>query len=72
MSGPDESQILLFFTHSLTLLCLPLQFKEGKLLPMTVKEGDKVLLPDFGGNKITFESKEYFLYRDTDLLGVFQ
>jgi hypothetical protein len=45
--------------------------QDGKVIPTSVKEGDKVLLPDFGGNKLTFENKEYFLYRDSDVLGIF-
>jgi chaperonin GroES len=34
-----------------------------------VKAGDRVLLPEFGGTKVEHESKEYFLYRDSDILG---
>jgi chaperonin GroES len=38
---------------------------------MLVKEGDTVLLPEYGGHKITLgDEKEYFLYRDDDILGV--
>lgn len=40
-------------------------------MPIMVKVGDTVLLPDYGGNKIKlFDEKEYFLFRDTDILGV--
>lgn len=28
---------------------------EGKLVPVSVKEGDKVLLPDFGGTTVKLE-----------------
>lgn len=37
---------------------------------MSVKPGDMVLLPEYGGNKIKLDDKEYHLYRDSDLLGV--
>eukprot|EP00053_Salpingoeca_punica_P010909 m.97401 g.97401 ORF g.97401 m.97401 type:complete len:102 (+) comp15528_c0_seq2:122-427(+) len=43
---------------------------EGKVVPLLVKEGDRVLLPDFGGQKVVLGEKEFFLYREGDLLGV--
>ena len=36
----------------------------------TVKLGDTVLLPDFGGNSIKIEGEEFFLYNEDALLGV--
>lgn len=42
---------------------------KGDLVPCSVKPGDKVLLPEYGGNKIEIDSKEYFLFRDSDILG---
>lgn len=42
----------------------------GKTIPLSVKVGDQVLLPDYGGTKIELEDKEYFVYRDTDIIGV--
>jgi len=45
--------------------------EEGKTIPPSVKTGDRVLLPEYGGTKVEFESKEYFLFRDTDILGRF-
>ena len=42
----------------------------GQLRPITVKEGDVVLLPEYGGSKVTLgDNQEYFLYRDDDLMG---
>ena len=42
----------------------------GQLRPVSVKEGDTVLLPEYGGSKITLgDEKEYYLYRDDDLMG---
>ncbi|XP_059462213.1 10 kDa chaperonin-like [Corylus avellana] len=43
--------------------------KEGNLIPVSVKEGDTVLLPDFGGTQVKLGDKEYLLYRDEDILG---
>jgi chaperonin GroES len=46
--------------------------KTGDFVPCSVKVGDKVLLPEFGGNKIEIENKEYYLFRDSDILGKWQ
>ncbi|KAK4404736.1 10 kDa chaperonin, mitochondrial-like [Sesamum indicum] len=43
--------------------------REGKLVPVTVKEGDTVLLPEYGGTEVKLGEKEYHLYRDDDILG---
>ncbi|KAJ9146597.1 hypothetical protein P3X46_028839 [Hevea brasiliensis] len=43
--------------------------QDGKLIPVTVKEGDTVLLPDYGGTEVKLGDKEYHLYRDEDVLG---
>ena len=44
--------------------------ENGSLRPCSVKEGDVVLLPEYGGSKVTLgDEKEYFLYRDDDLMG---
>lgn len=43
----------------------------GQIRPMTVKEGDTVLLPEYGGSKITLaDNNDYFLYRDDDIVGI--
>ncbi|KAK9818922.1 hypothetical protein WJX74_000715 [Apatococcus lobatus] len=44
---------------------------QGDLIPPAVKEGDSVLLPEFGGMPLKLEGKEYSLYRDEELLGIF-
>lgn len=44
--------------------------ENGTLRPCTVKEGDIVLLPEYGGSKVTLgDQKDYFIYRDDDLMG---
>ncbi|KAJ4978235.1 hypothetical protein NE237_009015 [Protea cynaroides] len=43
--------------------------RDGKLIPVSVKEGDSVLLPDYGGTTVKLADKEYHLYRDDDILG---
>ncbi|KAF8378624.1 hypothetical protein HHK36_029972 [Tetracentron sinense] len=43
--------------------------REGKLIPVSVKEGETVLLPDYGGTQVKLGEKEFHLYRDEDILG---
>ena len=42
----------------------------GKLLPCGVSEGDRVLLPEYGGTKVEIgeDNKEYILFRESDIL----
>ena len=47
--------------------------EDGKLRPVTVKIGDDVLLPEYGGSMVKMggESKEEFhIYRDDDIVGI--
>lgn len=42
----------------------------GTLIPTNVKEGDIVLVPDYGGTPLKFDGEDYHIYRDDDLIGV--
>ncbi|KFM26232.1 10 kDa chaperonin [Auxenochlorella protothecoides] len=44
----------------------------GELIPVGVKAGDKVLLPEYGGTPVKLEDTEYMIFRDEELLGVLQ
>ncbi|KAF5201744.1 10 kDa chaperonin [Thalictrum thalictroides] len=43
--------------------------RDGKVIPVNVKEGDTVLLPEYGGMEIKLGEKEFHLFRDEDILG---
>ena len=43
---------------------------KGALVPMSVKKGDKVLLPKYGGSEIKIDDKEYQIVREDDILGI--
>lgn len=43
---------------------------QGKTIPMSVKKGDKVLMPKYGGTEIKIEDKEYQIVREDDILGI--
>jgi len=45
---------------------------KGDHIPPSVKVGEKVLLPEYGGTKINFEDKDYYIFRDADILGKFE
>ncbi|XP_066256825.1 10 kDa heat shock protein, mitochondrial-like [Euwallacea similis] len=43
---------------------------DGSHIPLSVKVGETVLLPEYGGTKVEIEENvEYHLYRETDILG---
>ena len=46
--------------------------REGKLIAPSVKEGDKVVLPEYGGSAVKLGGEEFTLYREQDILGVLQ
>ena len=46
--------------------------RNGNIKPLNVSVGDQVLLPEYGGTKVTLENDDYFLFRDSDILGKFE
>ncbi|CAO2837414.1 unnamed protein product [Amaranthus hypochondriacus] len=42
---------------------------DGKIIPVSLKEGDTVLLPEYGGSEIKLQDKTFHLYREDDILG---
>ncbi|CEG00377.1 Chaperonin Cpn10, conserved site [Ostreococcus tauri] len=45
----------------------------GELVPMEVKSGDKVMLPEYGGVSVNVgDGNEYALFREDELIGVLQ
>lgn len=46
--------------------------EKGEAIPMGVQTGDKVLLPEYGGTKVEIEDKEYYIFRDSEILGKWQ
>ena len=44
----------------------------GNLHAPTLKSGDSVLLPEYGGSKIKIDGDEMFLYREDDILGKYE
>ncbi|WP_320044986.1 co-chaperone GroES [uncultured Desulfobacter sp.] len=44
--------------------------EDGKLLPMDVKVGDRVLFSKYGGTEVKIEGVDYLIMRQDDVLGV--
>jgi chaperonin GroES len=42
---------------------------EGKVLPMALKAGDKVILPNYGGTEVKLDDKELIMYSEDEILG---
>jgi len=45
---------------------------DGKLIPLDVKVGDKVLFNKYAGSDIKIEGEEYMIMREEDVLGVIE
>ncbi|CAD7686398.1 unnamed protein product [Nyctereutes procyonoides] len=41
----------------------------GEIQLIDVKVGDQVLLSEYGSTKVVLDDKDYFLFRDGDILG---
>ena len=44
--------------------------EDGKIREFTVKVGDTVLMPKYGGTELKLDGKEYQIMREDDILGV--
>ncbi len=48
------------------------QDDNGKLIPMNVKEGDRVLFAKYGGTEFKVDDEEYLILAEKDILGIIQ
>ncbi len=44
--------------------------EDGKLQPLDVKKGDKVLFSKYAGTEVNIEGEEHLIIREDDVLGV--
>ncbi len=44
--------------------------QDGKVVPLEVKKGDKILFSKYGGNEIFIEGQEYLILDENDILAV--
>ena len=45
---------------------------DGKLTPLTVKLGDKVLYKEYGGDEFKLDGQEVVILKEEDILGVIE
>ncbi len=46
--------------------------EDGKLSPLDIKVGEKVLFSKYAGTEIKIEGEEYLIMREDDILGVIE
>jgi chaperonin GroES len=46
--------------------------EDGKLIPMDVKVGDRVLFSKYGGTDVKIDGNDYLILRQDDVLGVIE
>ena len=46
--------------------------EDGKLIPMDVKVGDRVLFGKYSGSEVKIDGDEYLIMREDDILGVLE
>jgi chaperonin GroES len=46
--------------------------KDGKIVPLQVKPGDRVIFSKYGGTEVKFGDVSYLVMREDDILGVLE
>ncbi|MGA2403390.1 MAG: co-chaperone GroES [Syntrophobacteraceae bacterium] len=46
--------------------------KDGKIIPLQVKPGDRVLFSKYGGTEIKFGDEDYLVMSEDDILGILE
>lgn len=48
----------------------PGKYEDGKLVPMSVKVGDRVLYGKYNGTEVTLDGNPYLILRESDVLAI--
>ncbi|HYA42977.1 MAG TPA: co-chaperone GroES [Syntrophobacteraceae bacterium] len=46
--------------------------KDGKIMPLEVKPGDRVIFSKYGGTEVKFGDEDYLVMREDDILGILE
>ena len=46
--------------------------EDGKLIPLAIKKGERVLFSKYGPSEIKIEGKEYLIAKEEDILGIIE
>jgi chaperonin GroES len=44
--------------------------EDGKVIPMDVKKGDKVLFSKYAGSEVKLDGEEFLIMKEDDILGI--
>jgi chaperonin GroES len=61
---PQQGKVIAAGTGILT--------KDGKIIPLQVKPGDRVLFSKYGGTEVKFGDEDYLVMREDDILGIIE
>ncbi len=48
------------------------RYEDGKLIPLQVKAGEKILFSKYSGNEIKIDGEEYLIMKEDEILGVLE
>lgn len=48
----------------------PGEVRDGKVVPMTVKVGDKVITSKYSGTEVKLDGEEYIIVKEDDILAI--
>jgi len=46
--------------------------EDGKVIPLDVKKGDKILISKYAGTEVKIDGVEYIILREDEILGIIQ
>ncbi len=46
--------------------------ENGKLIPMTLKQGDRIIFSKYAGTEITIDGEELLIMRESDILAIIE
>ena len=61
---PDTGEVIAVGTGKL--------LEDGKVRPLDVKKGDKILFGKYSGTEVKIDGEEYLIMREDDVLGVIE
>ena len=61
---PQQGKVIAVGTGILT--------KDGKIIPLQVKPGDRVLFSKYGGTEVKLLDEDYLVMREDDILGILE
>ncbi len=61
---PQQGEVIAVGTGKLT--------EDGKVIPLQVKVGDKVIYGKYSGTEVTIDGEEYLIMRESDIFAIVQ